>query len=59
MALIYSQRYNLFDLRQEFILFERIFIWFKHNLFESNKFYLIQSNHFFKSKKNFQPINVL
>ena len=33
-ALIYGQRYNLFDLRQKFICFEQIFIWSKDILFE-------------------------
>ena len=51
---MYSQRYNLFDLRHKLIWFEQILISFKDTLFESNKFYLIQINHFFKAKKVFQ-----
>ena len=40
-ALIYGQRYNLFDLRQKFIWFQEIFIWSKDILFESKKFCFI------------------
>ena len=32
----------------KFVWFKQIFIWFKDILFESNKLYLIQTNHFFK-----------
>ena len=38
---VYDQRYNLFDLRQKFILLEQIFICFKDTLFDSNNIYLI------------------
>ena len=57
--MIYGRRYNLFDLKQKFIWFEQIFIWFKDTWFESNKFYSIQINNFFKSKKFFQTNNFL
>ena len=36
---------------------EEICICFEDNLFESKKFYFIQINHFFKSKKVFQTNN--
>ena len=58
-VLIYGQSYNLFDSRQKFIWFEKIFIRFKDNLFESNNFYLIKINHFFNSKKDFQTNHFL
>ena len=54
--MIYGQRYNLFDLRQKLIRFEKIFIWSKDILFESNKFCLIKTKHFITSKKVFQTI---
>ena len=55
----YGQRYNLFDLRQKFIWFKQIFIRIKCTLFKSNKSYLIEINHFFKSEKVFQTNNFL
>ena len=53
------KRHNLFVLRPQLICFEQIFIWFKNTFFKPNKFYLIQINHFFKSKKVFQKNNFL
>ena len=58
-ALIYGQRYNLFDLRQKFIWFEQIFICSKDILYESNKFCFIKKKNFFTSKKVFQTNNFL
>ena len=42
-----------------FIWFDQIFIWFTDSLIEWNKFYFIQMNDFFNSKKVFQKNNFL
>ena len=47
ITFVYDQKYNLFALRQKFISFEQVYIWFQDTLFDSNKFYFIQINHFF------------
>ena len=59
IAFVYGLRYDLFDLKQKFIRLKTFFILFKDTLFQPNKFYLIQMNHFFESKKVSQTNNFL
>ena len=53
---MYGQRYNLFDLWQKFIWFEKIFIWSKDILFESNKFCFIKKKISLHQRKCFKQI---
>ena len=55
-ALIYGQRYNMFDSRQKFIWFEPIFIWSKDILFESKNFVLLKQNISLHKRKCFIQI---
>ena len=56
-ALLYVQRYNLFDSRQKFIRSEQIFIWSKDILFKSKKFCFIETKYFLTSKNLFRTNN--